>query len=252
MTVDVSVVIMAFNEGPTLRSVLEELDREMSQSPFRHETIVVNDGSADETEGVTLDYARTAPHVRLICHPLNRGIGEVYRSGFGAARGTYISFLPADGQFPAHIIREFSSLMASHDLVLGYLPNRKSSWQGKLLSRVERLLYRVLFGRLPEFQGILMFRRGALESLGVRVEGRGWQMLMDLIVRAGRAGYRIISVPNELRPRAAGESKVTNLRHIWANLRQAADVRVRLWRDPVAVVASRSQPITASTFTDRR
>ena len=252
MNPDVSVIIMAFNEGASLRSVLEELDGEMSSTSFRHEVIVVNDGSTDETEAVALSYSRAAPHVRVISHPTNRGIGEVYRSGFGAATGTYISFLPADGQFPASIIREFVPLMAAHDLVLGYLPNRRSSWLAKLLSRAERLLYLTLFGPLPAFQGILMFRRGALESLGVRVGGRGWQMLMDLIVRARHAGYRILSVPNQLRPRVAGESKVTNLRHVWANLQQAAELRIRLWRQPVRVrmgVASTQQlPSPTSSF----
>jgi hypothetical protein len=166
----------------------------------------------------------------------------VYRTGFAAATGTCISFLPADGQFPARIIRDFLPLMNSNDLVLGFLPSRQSSAVAKALSHVERWLYRVLFGPLPPFQGILMFRRGALEALGVYVGGRGWQMLMDLIVRSRRAGYRIVSVPNELRPRVAGASKVTNLRHVWANLQQAAMLRWRLWRDPVSFEACRSSP----------
>lgn len=224
---------MAYNEGQSVRGVLEELDAEMADSGYRHETIVVDDGSTDATRAEALAYAGGRGHVRVLSHPRNRGIGEVYRTGFAAATGTNISFLPADGQFPAGIIREFVPLMRSYDLVLGYLPNRRSSPLAAAFSRIERLMYRVLFGRLPDFQGILMFRRGSLESLGVCVGGRGWQMLMDLIVRAQRAGYRIVSVPNELRPRAAGTSKVTNVRHVWANLRQAARLRWRLWRHPV-------------------
>jgi dolichol-phosphate mannosyltransferase len=239
VTVDVSVIIMAYNERQSVRSVLEELDQEMADSGYRHEIVVVNDGSTDGTGDEALAYAKGRSHVRVLSHPTNRGIGEVYRTGFAAATGAYISFLPADGQFPARIIREFVPLMSTHDLVLGYLPNRRSSTIAKLLSRVERLLYRTLFGPLPAFQGILMFKRGALESLRVHVGGRGWQMLMDLIVRARRAGYRVVSVPNELRPRMAGTSKVTNLRHVWANLKQAMLLRWRLWRDPVPAAASR-------------
>jgi hypothetical protein len=169
----------------------------------------------------------------VLSHRTNRGIGEVYRTGFGAAVGTYVSFLPADGQFPANIIREFAHLMRSNDLVLGFLPDQRRSVSAKLLSLLERSLYAALFGRMPRFQGILMFRRGALEALNVKLGGRGWQMLMELIVRAQRAGYRIISVPNELRPRKVGTSKVTNLRHLWANLTQAIAIRWRLWRSPI-------------------
>ena len=252
MTVDVSVIIMAYNEAHSVQVVLEELDQEMQDSDYRHETIVVDDGSTDGTDEKALAYARGRDHVRVISHRENRGIGEVYRTGFAAASGTYITFLPADGQFPARIVREFVGLIGSTDLVLGYLPNRRSSLIARLLSTLERGMYRVLFGPLPQFQGILMFRRGALETLGVHVGGRGWQMLMDLIVRASRAQYRIISVPNVLRPRVAGRSKVTNLRHVWANLKQAAMLRWRLWRRPVDASAARQrdaaceQPLTTS------
>jgi len=239
MTIDVSIIIMAYNEAESVRSVLEELDREMVEAGYHYETIVVNDGSTDATGAEAVAYATGRAHVRVISHPTNRGIGEVYRTGFAAAAGTCISFLPADGQFPARIIREFLSLMESYDLVLGFLPNRRSSRLARVLSRAERLLYRALFGPLPPFQGILMFKRGALESLRVYVGGRGWQMLMDLIVRAQRAGYRIVSVPNELRPRIAGTSKVTNVRHVWANLYQAGLLRWRLWREPVRLVDGR-------------
>jgi glycosyltransferase involved in cell wall biosynthesis len=238
VTVDVSVIIMAYNEGQSVRSVLEELDAEMADCGYRYETIVVDDGSTDATRVEALAYAVGRGHVRVLSHPTNRGIGEVYRTGFAAARGTNISFLPADGQFPARIIRDFIPLMSAYDLVLGYLPDRRSSRVATAFSRIERLMYRVLFGPLPHFQGILMFRRGSLESLGVHVGGRGWQMLMDLVVRGRRAGYRIVSVPNELRPRVAGTSKVTNLRHVRANLRQAAMLRWRLWRQPVRKTGS--------------
>jgi glycosyltransferase involved in cell wall biosynthesis len=230
---DVSVVIMAYNEGSSITGVLSELDQAMAEGQYSHEIIVVNDGSTDATEQEALAYARTRSWVRVLSHATNRGIGEVYRTGFGAAVGTYVSFLPADGQFPARIIREFAELMKSYDLVLGYLPDQRRSLAAKALSLLERALYGLLFGRMPKFQGILMFKRGALESLDVKLGGRGWQVLMELIVRAQRAGYRIISVPNELRPRAVGISKVANIRHLWANFIQAMAIRWRLWRSPI-------------------
>lgn len=237
MTPDVSIIIMAYNEGRSIRGVLDELDREMAQAGCSYETIVVNDGSSDSTEREALEYAKSRPWVQVVSHQSNRGIGEVYRTGFGAAEGTLVSFLPADGQFPARIIRDFVPLMQTHDLVLGYLPNQRRSAVAELLSAIERLLYTLLFGRMPQFQGILMFKRRALETLGVTLGGRGWQVLMELIIRAQRAGYRIVSVPNELRPRTSGVSKVTNLRHVWANLWQALAIRWRLWRSPVRIEA---------------
>ena len=83
-------------------------------------------------------------------------------------------------------------------------------------------------GPLPRFQGILMFRRTVCERIPLTSVGRGWAVLMELIVRASQAGYRMRSVPIELRPRRSGSSKVQNLRTISSNLRQVLTLRCRL------------------------
>lgn len=220
-----SVIIMAYNEAATIESVVREIENVILPAGYAYETLIVDDGSRDGTGEIAERLAAERPHVRVQHHPVNRGLGEVYRTGFAAVRGEYVTFLPADGQFPATIVRDFIPLMQTADLVLGYLPERKSSLFAKALSKAERLVYWSLFGRLPAFQGILMFRRQMLEALNLRPSGRGWGILMEIIVKSKRAGYRIISVPNELRPRRSGESKVNNVRAVVANLRQAIQLR---------------------------
>jgi len=65
-----------------------------------------------------------------------------------------------------------------------------------------------------------MFRQTLLQEFELKSTGRGWAVLMELIVRASRGGYRIISEPTEMRPRMSGRSKVNNLATILANLKQ--------------------------------
>lgn len=223
--VDVSIVVMAYNEAATLSGVLDEIEAAMRSSTCTYEVLVVDDGSSDGTGQLADQAAQRLPCVAVLHHPANRGIGEVYRSGFQAASGTYLTFLPADGQFPASIVTDFVRLMPNADLVLGYLPDIRRSPAASLLSWSERALYRAMFGRLPRFQGIMMFRRTMLEELGVNLGGRGWGVLMEVIVRAKRRRMRIVSVPTSLRPRSDGKSKVNNLRSIRANLEQA----IALW-----------------------
>ena len=114
-------------------------------------------------------------------------------------------------------------------MVLGYLPTRTGSILGKVMSRAERLLYRVLFGPLPRFQGIMMFRRSLLDALPLRSTGRSWAILMELIVKAARSGFRLVSEPTEMRPRTAGKSKVLNVRTILGSLKETL-MLYRLWR----------------------
>lgn len=219
--VRVSIIVMAYNEVASIAGVLREIEMCLLPSGMPYEVIVVDDGSSDGTGDVGDAFARAHPHVRVIHHERNSGIGEVYRSGFGSACGELVTFLPADAQFPATIVAQFVSLADEADLVLGYLPNVRRSMLATCLSAAERCMYALMFGRLPRFQGIMMFRRSLLGELDVAPGGRGWGVLMEIIVKAVRAGKTVVSVPTEFRPRANGGSKVNDLKSIWSNLLQA-------------------------------
>jgi glycosyltransferase involved in cell wall biosynthesis len=217
---EVSVIIMAYNEGASVAGTVKEIADTLAELEAPCEIVIVDDGSTDGTCEVARSLADALHNVRLVRHPANRGLGGVYRTGFAEARGRYVTFFPADGQFPATIIKQFLPLMEEHDMVLGYLPKRNSPLVGKVLSWVERLIYRFLFGPMPRFQGILMFRRSILDETPLRSDGRGWAVLMELILRVSRAGRRMLSVPTEMRPRLHGESKVNNWRCVLGNVKQ--------------------------------
>ncbi|MGH7721074.1 MAG: glycosyltransferase family 2 protein [Gemmatimonadaceae bacterium] len=224
----VSVMVMAYNETDSLESVVQEIASTLKGADLAHEIVIVDDGSTDGTGVEAERLSAAVPQVRVIHHRPNQGLGAVYRTGFREARGDFLTFFPADGQFPASIITQFVPLLARADMVLGYLPRRNGSMLAKGLSRVERLLYRLLFGPLPAFQGILMFRRAILGEIELRSSGRSWVVLMELIIRASRAGYRLHSVPTAVRPRMSGASKVNNVRTIWTSVRELTRLRRRL------------------------
>jgi glycosyltransferase involved in cell wall biosynthesis len=217
---------MAYDEAGSLEAVVREIVGALERTERPFEVLVVDDGSTDGTGLVADRLAATVAGVRVVHHETNRGLGGVYRTGFQGARRELLTFFPADGQFPGEIVERFAPLMEGHDLVLGYLPGGRRGLVGALLSGCERALYRVLFGRLPRFQGILMVRRALLDRIELRSAGRGWAVVMELIIRIVRAGGRVRSEPTPIRPRASGRSKVQNARTIWSNLRQTFG----LWR----------------------
>jgi glycosyltransferase involved in cell wall biosynthesis len=223
----VSVMVMAFDEVANLESVVRELDGVLAElpAPDTHELVIIDDGSRDGTGALADRLAGALPRVRVVHHDVNRGLGGVYRTGFHEARRDLVSFFPADGQFPATILKTFHPLMADRDLVLGYLPQRRSSPLALGLSAAEKVLYRALFGPMPRYQGVFMVRRSVLQALALRTEGRGWGVVMEMVLRIFRGPYRVESVPTTLRPRLSGQSKVNNPRTIWINLKQAFALR---------------------------
>ena len=224
----VTIVVFAYNEKENLAAVTEEIWNQLGGLNLAFELLIIDDGSLDDTLHIADSLARDLPGVRVVHHRENLGLGGVYRTGFKEAQGRFVSFFPADGQFPATIIAQFLPLMDDADLVLGYLPNRDSNLLAKGLSLGERLLYRALFGSFPRFQGILMFRRSLLDGMTLTSEGRGWAVLMEFIIRVSKGGYRVSSVPTTMRPRLSGKSKVNNIRTIASNLMQVLALRKSL------------------------
>jgi len=225
---DLTVVVMTFNEVETLGATVAEIRGAIDGLGRPWEILIVDDGSTDGSGAAADALAAADPRHRVIHHPVNRGLGGVYRTGFEESRGVHVTFFPADGQFPATIIPEFRAAIDGVDMVLGLLPPRRDSRLGHLLSTVEKAAYRVVVGPMPPFQGILLVRRTLLEGMTLRSEGRGWTILMEFLLRAHRRGARHLNRLTTLRPRTAGRSKVNNLRTIVANTRQMLTLRALL------------------------
>jgi glycosyltransferase involved in cell wall biosynthesis len=227
-----SVVVLAFNEAENVEAVVHEIHSVLQAIGRNHEVVIVDDGSTDDTGAIADRIARQNPAIRVVHHATNKGLGEAYRTGFASAQGDLITCFAADGEIPATAIKEFTLLMDQADMVLGYLPRRKSSLLAKSLSKAERLLFWLLFGSFPKFQGVFMFKRTLLSQVELRSRGRGWTIVMELIIRASRAGFRIVSAPTEMRPRMSGKSKVKNLPTILDSLRQVFALRRYLGKRP--------------------
>ncbi|MBM4371615.1 MAG: glycosyltransferase family 2 protein [Deltaproteobacteria bacterium] len=226
-----TVVIPCWDEAGTLEAFVRSLTEVLDAEGFPYDLLVVDDGSTDGSEAIADRLAAELGPVRVVHHPVNQGLGGVYRTGFREARGEFVTFMAADMQFPAWTLRHFLPHLPDHDMVLGYLPDRRDSALGKLLSLGERALIRLLFGGFPRFQGTVVFRRELLSRVPLVSEGRGWGIFMELILRSHRAGARLVSVPSVVEPRRLGRSKAGTLRNVRANLEQLLALRRALWRE---------------------
>ncbi len=243
--VELTVVVMAYNEAATLDATVREIVGALGSIPRPCEVVVIDDGSTDGTGAIGDRLAEELACVRVVHHRLNAGLGGVYRTGFREARGDLVTFFPADGQFPAGIIPEFWAAIRQADIVLGYLPARRGPLLGRALSIAERLAYRVLFGPLPRFQGIFLCRMAVVRELRLRSAGRGWAVVMELILRMRRGGYRVATLPTAMRTRTAGRSKVNNVRTIVANATQMLALRYGSGGPYSSMVAEGIEPPTS-------
>ena len=137
-----SIVIPAYNESARIEAALREVVQCIRAQGWNTEVIVVNDGSTDTTARQVLDFAITAPEVRLIENGVNRGKGYSVRNGLLQAQGEIVMFTDADLSAPiAEAERLFTAIRNGADIAIG------SRWLDRSRQVHRQPLYRQLFGR---------------------------------------------------------------------------------------------------------
>jgi glycosyltransferase involved in cell wall biosynthesis len=95
-----SVVIPAFNEEATLRTIVQKV----LKIPELLEIVIVDDCSTDSTAEIATRLAEANPQVRLIRQPKNAGKTEALKTGFAATSGDIVIVQDADLEYdPAEI-----------------------------------------------------------------------------------------------------------------------------------------------------
>src|SRR3954463_5225145 len=88
-----SVVICTFNRAPLLDQVLDSLCRQ-TLPEYDFEVVIINDGSADDTEVVAASYASRLP--LRYAYQRNAGLASAKNHGLFASRGDVVLFLDDD------------------------------------------------------------------------------------------------------------------------------------------------------------
>ena len=202
----VAVVIPALNEAEALRTMLPMLQ------PYQPGWIIVVDNhSTDDTAAV----ARACG--AIVASEPQRGYGRACWQGFQTAQklgADILVFMDGDGSDdPADLPLMLAPLFDGRaDLVMGSRVSRRAergavppqarlgNW---LVSRVITLLYRMPLHDVGSFRAL---RVSALADLHMQEMTFGWPV--EMLIKAARAGYRIVEVDLHYRRRSHGRSKV--------------------------------------------
>lgn len=96
-----SIVIPAYNEGPTIHYILDKVKSVQLTGDIDKEVIIVNDCSKDNTEEAILAYQSANPDLRISYykHPVNQGKGAALHTGIKMATGDYVIIQDADLEY---------------------------------------------------------------------------------------------------------------------------------------------------------
>ena len=195
----VSVVIPLFNEEGNIERLQKELSAALADTP--HEIIFVDDGSTDQT----LARIQRTPDVRVLQFEKNAGQSAAMFAGVNAARGDVIVLLDGDLQNdPADIPRLLAEIEIGADLVCGYRRKRRDNLAKKISSRVANAIRSRFTGDGVRDTGCTLKAMRA-ECRMALVPFRGMHRFIPALVKG--AGYKLVEIPVNHRPRVSGESK---------------------------------------------
>lgn len=96
-----SIVIPAYNEGPTVHLILNKIKAVNLLQGIEKEVIIVNDCSKDNTEEAILNYIKQHPdlNIQYVKHDVNKGKGAALHTGILKATGEYLIIQDADLEY---------------------------------------------------------------------------------------------------------------------------------------------------------
>ena len=184
----------------------EALPYVLGRMPAGYRPVVVDNGSTDGSAGVARDLGAT-----VVREP-RRGFGAACATGLAHATAPLVAFCDADASLdPAQLPLVVAPLQHDDaDLVLGARrPTTRRAWPTHA-----RLANRYLASRLRRSTGATVTDLGPMRAArtydlaALAVEDRRFGWPLEMVLRAGRAGWRITEVDVDYRP-CTGRSKVT-------------------------------------------
>jgi glycosyltransferase involved in cell wall biosynthesis len=187
----VCILIPAYNAQETLGSVLKKIE------PLKMDTLVVNDGSSDETKRVVSENG-----VHLLEHPLNLGKGAALQTGFQyILQKDYqvVITLDADGQHdPSEIpslLKIFQSvkpdiLIACRAAEFGRMTFLRRFWNRLGVKAVARLCHSDI---TDSQSGFRLIRAKVLKEVSLSTSR--FETELELLIKACKKGFSVLSVP---------------------------------------------------------
>ena len=195
----VSVVVPVFNEEENISILQAEIRSALEGTDY--EIVFVDDGSTDRS----VAKIQRTPNVRVLRFKKNAGQSAALYAGINAARGRVIVTIDADLQNdPGDIPKLLAKIKEGADLACGYRSKRRDTIVKRLTSRIANFV-RSRYTRDGVRDTGCTLKAMRRECASALVPFKGMHRFIPALIKG--AGFQIVEVPVNHRPRKFGQSK---------------------------------------------
>lgn len=220
-SLEVSVVLPAYNEAGTLEETVEQTVAELEEflAPGTFEVLIAEDGCTDDTPSIAARLAESDDRIQHIHSTTRLGRGLALERAFREANGEVLVYFDTDLATDLDHLEELvSRIQSGADVATGsrWIEGHEADRPRKrgIPSRVYNQLVRVLLrSAVRDHQcGFKAFDREALFELLPDIRDDHWFWDTEILVRAQRRGYEVAEFPVDWT--AQGDTKVDLVRDI--------------------------------------
>jgi glycosyltransferase involved in cell wall biosynthesis len=195
----VSVIVPVYNEEENVPILQAELRAALKA--IDHELIFVDDGSADHT----VERIEAAPNLRVIRFEKNAGQSAAMYAGLQAARGAILVLIDGDLQNdPADIPKLVGEISNGADLVCGYRALRRDTRVKRITSQIANAV-RSRYTKDGVRDTGCTLKAMRRECISALIPFKGMHRFIPALIK--NAGYRLVEIPVNHRPRRFGQTK---------------------------------------------
>lgn len=210
-----SVIVPCYNEAGNVVEMVRRLDAALADISW--EVIFVDDDSPDGTAAIAKALAAQDPRVRCLRRVGRRGLASACTEGMLASAAAHVAVIDGDLQHDETILPRMLAALESGEAEIAIGSRHVEggdSTEGlsPLRQRLSNLGADLARAFLPSrvndpMSGFFMLPRSSLDALAPKLKARGFKILFDILLAAGRP-LRVAEVPYVFRQRFAGQSKL--------------------------------------------
>lgn len=207
---ELTVFMPFYNEEKNIEKVVTISIKKLVKFTDDLELILVNDGSKDNTGKIADAFAEKYNFIKVIHHNINKGYGAALISGYTNATKEYIFYTDGDGQFDIDELEKLIPLIQDNDVVTGFRIKRIDPKYRLAIAYVFNLLMKIIFKvRVRDVDCAFKLIKKSILDKFILVS-QGAFIDAELLIKAGKEGYKIAEVGVHHYPRTAGSPTGAN------------------------------------------
>jgi polyisoprenyl-phosphate glycosyltransferase len=190
----VSVVIPTYNEEEAIAEDIDAVIKALANSPWDFEIIMLDDGCTDRSVEIAKN-----KDVRIVSHPVRKGVGRARTTGIKASRGNIIVMTDADNTYPNHDIPRLLEHIDMYHMVVGARRSEQGThpWiRGSMKLFIKKIAEYITVTKIPDLNsGLRAFRKDVVQQFfNLLPEGHSWVSTITIALLSNSYDVKFVPI----------------------------------------------------------